>query len=143
MDIKKKAIKLAIEYCKKAITFKSRVGACLYTNRKLFPGYNIENKVHKGYHAEELALINSILNNVNPNDLKGIIITYEMEEDKIYPTCASCRQWLWEFTNPDLLVTVVDLNGNIKYENTLSKLYPLPFPKRRWYEESYLARQAK
>ncbi len=130
------AIKKAIEAMGKAITFKSSVGACIYTDYDYYIGFNFENKIHKGYHAEEIAIINSKLNNVQNNQYKGIVIVYHFPdhleidgEDKVYPACASCRQFLWEYTNPNILITVVDINGNIKYENTLEKLYPFPYPR--------------
>jgi len=132
---KDRAIKVAIEYTDKAVTFKSKVGACIYSNDNLYPGFNVENKIHKGYHAEEMAIINSIQDRADPDELLGIVISYEFDDHKVYPACASCRQYLWEYTNPELLITVVDKKGNIEYESKLKYLYPMPYPERRWYLE--------
>jgi len=130
------AINWAISYMKNAKTFKSKVGACLYTKEYCYGGYNIETRIHKGYHAEEVAIINALLNNIHPRRFKGIIIVYEFKgHTGVYPACASCRQFLHEFTNPDLLVTVVDTKGKIIFEDTLKNLYPQPYPNNpmeRW-----------
>jgi len=135
MNIKERAIIAAIQAMKKAISFRTKVGACLYTQDKLFPGFNIENKTHKGYHAEEVAIIKALDKQINPEDFIGIIIAYDFKD--IYPACGSCRQYLWEYTNPELLITVVDIHGNIRYEAKLKELYPMPYPKERWYKERY------
>jgi len=137
--MKEKAIELAIDYMRKARTFKSSVGACIYTDKGCYPGFNVESYIHKGYHAEEVALINTMLHNVDPKKVKGIVIVYVFRGGQItsiYPACATCRQWLWEFTNPDILVTVVNPLGKIIFEEKLKKLYPMPYPKQvtRWEE---------
>ena len=111
----------------KSITFKSKVGACIYTNHSCYSGFNIETKIHKGYHAEEVALI-SCLRHHKGSSIKGIVIAYDFLTKGIYPACAYCRQFLWELTQPNLLITVVDLNGEIIFEETLNKLYPYPYP---------------
>jgi len=127
LAIKEKAIRKALKMLKYSITFTTEVGACLYTKYKLYPGFNIENKIHKGYHAEEVAVINALLHGEYPSSFIGIIIAGS------YPSCASCRQLLWEFTNGSLLITIVDNEGNIMYENTLKELYPMPYPESQWY----------
>jgi cytidine deaminase len=129
--MKQRAIKLSIEAMSKAKTFKGNVGACIYTDEECYIGFNIETKIHKGYHAEEVAIINSMLNNIDPKTIKGIIIVYVFKgniNNNIYPACASCRQFLWELTNPNILITVIDLEGKVMYEDTLKSLYPFPYP---------------
>jgi cytidine deaminase len=133
--MKSVAIKEAIKAMDKAITFKSKVGACLYTDKECFIGFNMENKIHKGYHAEEVAIINSKLYGTQKNEYKGIVIVYHFPsivsnglKDDIYPACATCRQYLYENTNKDILITVVDSQGNIRFEDTLENLYPYPYP---------------
>jgi len=83
-----------------------------------------------------VALINALLCNEKPTNFEGIIIVYKFKgHTGTYPACASCRQFLWEFTNPDLLITVVDTEGNIIFEDTLRNLYPSPYPNNpmeRW-----------
>lgn len=134
MNIKRQAIDEAMEYRKRAVTFKSKVGACLYTQTALFGGFNFETHIHKGYHAEEVALIRGIISGAGKKEFIGIVIAYDFEHSPgrygraVYPACASCRQFLWEFTNPDLLISVADTNGRIMYENTLDNLYPYPYP---------------
>jgi cytidine deaminase len=126
---KQEAIKLAVSSLKKAKTYGGRVGACIYTKTgKLFLGFNVETKIHKGYHAEEVAIINSLINESKPEEATGVIIVCELDNKGIFPACASCRQFLWEFTNPDLLVTVVNTKGEILFEDTLTNLYPMPYP---------------
>ena len=130
-ETKQKAIKCALEMVDKAITFRGRVGACLYTKTgKLFPGFNIETHIHKGYHAEEVAIINGLLAGTKPEEFEGIVIFCKLEGSGVFPACASCRQFLWEFTNPQLLVTVIDSTGIILYESDLATLYPKPYPEK-------------
>jgi len=133
----RKAINLSIEAMKRAKTFKSRVGACLYTKNGYYVGFNVETRIHKGYHAEEMALINAMLHDVKPKDFLGIVIVYVFKgyETGIYPMCASCRQFIWEFTNPNIMVTVVNPNGKILFQDILKNLYPMPYPhhpEKRW-----------
>lgn len=120
---------------KHARASKSKVGACVYTRAtrycyaKMYGGFNIENRCHKGYHAEEVALLNAIAHRNMPDDFEGIVIVYKFAgHDSVYPGCGHCRQLLWEYTNKDLLITVVDTNGKIRFEKKLGKLYPFPYP---------------
>jgi cytidine deaminase len=109
----------------------TKVGASIYTvTNEVFSGYNIQNRCHKSYHAEEIALLNCILHGVEPGEIMGIVISFNDTIDRITFMCGHCRQLVWEYTrNPDLLVTEVDLEGNIIKEKTLKELYPDPYPR--------------
>ena len=127
------AIKRSLEFAlRNALTFKSRVGALLVArNNRAFIGFNIENYCHKGYHAEETALINALLHGYKGKELRELYLIYDFHEhsENIYPMCGHCRQLYWEFTHPDLIVTVVSLEGDILYSGKLRDLYPYPYPK--------------
>jgi cytidine deaminase len=127
---KEVAKNIAINSMKKSITFKSKVGACLYSKEKYFSGFNIENKVHKGFHAEEVSIIEFLKSGIDKKDLIGIVIVYDfnINEEVVYPPCAICRQYLWEYTHPNLKVTVVKPDGSIIFEDKLKNLYPYPYP---------------
>jgi len=126
-------VKRALDFAMKlALTFRSRVGAVLVAdNNRTFLGFNIENYCHKGYHAEETALINALLHGYRGTMLRELYLTYDFHghSGNIYPMCGHCRQLYWEFTHPNLLVKVVSLDGEIRYTAKLLELYPLPYPK--------------
>lgn len=142
--IKEQAIDLALLARLYAILIPSshtKVGACLYSENydgvtMFWKGFNIQNHSHKSYHAEEMAVLNYLIDNAEypirtkflPN---GIVVAFDHEQIKDYTLCcAHCRQVLWEYLkNPDLLVTEVDLEGNIIAEKTLGELYPNPYPR--------------
>jgi len=132
--MKRKATQLSINALWESLTYNSRVGACIYTSYGCYRGFNIETVVHKSYHAEEIALINAMLCKTNPKDIIGIVICYEFNNgvsNSIYPPCAVCRQYLWEFGNPDMIVTTVNKDGEIICEEKLKDLYPMPYPREK------------
>ena len=126
--MKDTAIKLCLLVRENAIARITKVGAVFYADEELCPGWNIENRCHKGMHAEEVAILHSRLRGYNPKSFKGIIIVYG-DGSTFFPACGHCRQALWEYTfNPELLITVIDLEGNIIGEKRLDELYPYPYP---------------
>jgi cytidine deaminase len=145
--VKQEAIKKCLEAREKAIlipTSTTKVGACLYNEhdyggenfRSFWEGYNIQNRSHKSYHAEEMAVLSYITSVpqvcvFNPFARpQGLIVSFSATIEKITFCCGHCRQTLWEYLrNPDLLVTEVDLEGNIVAEKTLKELYPDPYPR--------------
>ena len=130
-DMKKAAITLCLEYRLKAICRKTMVGAALYSDDVIFTGFNIENRCQKGYHAEEMAILNAQQTTVGPKSFKGIIVSFSGNDiTQLTFMCGHCRQYVWEYTlNPDLLVTEVDIEGNIIKEVKLGELYPYPYPR--------------
>ena len=120
-------VNIALQTMNKAISFKSKVGAAiLVKDGTIFTGFNIETYIHKGYHAEEVALISALKAGYKKNDFLAIAIVYSFEGE--YPGCASCRQYLWEFTNPDLVVVYYDISSNKGSAFVLKDLYPYPYP---------------
>lgn len=129
----KEAIKICLEYRQRAILLDghtTKVGACIYTKSKLYGGFNIQNRSHKSYHAEEVAVINYLLDK-QEDEPTGIVVTFSKDDiERLTFACGHCRQLLWGVTkNKDLLVTEVDLDGNIIKSLTLEELYPYPYPK--------------
>ena len=135
LTVKEYAIERCLEARNKAVLIKSsstKVGACAYTKLGfLFEGYNIQNKCHKSYHAEEIAILNCILQSMNPKGLQGIIVSFSKNDIKrLTFCCGHCRQVLWEYTrNPNLLITEIDLMGSIVKEMKLGELYQYPYPR--------------
>ena len=120
-------VQIALEAMNKAISFKSKVGAAiLVKDGNIFSGFNIETYIQKGYHAEEVALISALKAGYKKNDFEAIAIVYSFEGQ--YPGCASCRQMLWEFTNPDLIVIYYDISSGKGEAFQLKNLYPYPYP---------------
>ena len=134
-NLKKLAIGNALWYRKNAILLPNHntmVGASIYTKQGFcYGGFNVQNKSHKSYHAEELAILHCQLYQVDSASVLGIVISFSDKDiTRLTFACGHCRQMLWEFThNPDLLLTEVDLDGNIIEEKTLGELYPLPYPR--------------
>lgn len=137
------AIGIALSARENAILIPSsrtKIGACLYYDGDdgclFWKGFNIQNSSHKSYHAEEMAVLNYLMKNSEHTHYTnfspiGIVVAYDHTQIKDYTfCCAHCRQVLWEYLkNPDLLVTEVDLEGNIIAEKTLGELYPNPYPR--------------
>ena len=120
-------VQIALEAMNKAISFKSKVGAAiLVKDGNIFSGFNIETYIHKGYHAEEVALISALKAGYKKNDFEAIAIVCSFEGQ--YPACASCRQVLWEFTNPDLVIIYYDISSGKGEAFQLKNLYPYPYP---------------
>ena len=91
-------------------------------------GFNIENRVQKGYHAEEVAIISALKLGAKNNDFEAIAIVYGGSSDHIYPCCACCRQMLWEYTNPELIVVAYNMETKSGATYRLIDLYPMPYP---------------
>jgi len=126
------AITICLEARESAIARKTKVGACLYSDSGVVGGYNIENRCHKGLHAEEVAIMDARLSGIKPDRIVGMIISFSSNDiDNLTFACGHCRQALWEYTfNPDLIITEIDLKGNVIAERTLGELYPLPYPRK-------------
>lgn len=129
--IKYFAIQRCLEARLKAVCRKTMVGAALYSDNEIFAGWNIENRCQKGYHAEEVAVLNAQIHKADPKSFKGIIVSFSDNDiDRLTFMCGICRQYVWEYTlNPMLLVTEVDLEGNIIAEQILEGLYKYPYPR--------------
>lgn len=127
------ALKFCIEARNAAIVNKptsTRVGACLYSEYECYKGFNIQNRCHKSYHAEEMAVLAGYLDHLDFTTVLGITISYSNNNlEELTFACGHCRQVLWEATkNPNLLISEVDLRGNVIKELTLGELYPVPYP---------------
>ncbi len=97
----------------------------------IISGCNYENRCHKGYHAEESAVLEAMFNHIDPKEFKGIVISFSSTIDQLTFMCGHCRQIVWEYTlNPDLLVIEVNVDtGEVIKELTLGELYPYPYPR--------------
>lgn len=134
MNIPKEAIKRCLEAREKAILLpnhNTKVGACLYSSSgHLYEGYNIQNRCHKSYHAEEISILNYLLNEEYLKNAQGMIVSFTKNIKQLTFCCGHCRQMIWEtFKNPDFLITEVDEEGNIVAEKTIKELYPDPYPR--------------
>lgn len=132
LDVMKKlAIEKCLEVRKNAVVRKTQVGAALYGEDIVIARCNYENRCHKGYHAEESAVLQAQFERIEPKAFKGIVISFGDSIEKLTFMCGHCRQIVWEYTlNPDLLVSEVDVNtGEVLKEMTLGELYPYPYPR--------------
>lgn len=129
----KEAVKIALESREQARTFRSKVGVAfeMYDGR-IIGGFNVETYYHKGYHAEEVALIRALAEGYNGVDFKRMIEVYQdagHDDVEIYPGCPlSCWGYLWEFTHPDLEIIVADTEGNVNYRCLLKDIIKPPPP---------------
>ena len=108
------------------------VGATLYDKYgNSYSGFNIQNRSHKSYHAEEMAILNAILQGANMKDMVGLLVSFSNNNiEKLTFCCGHCRQIVWEYTlNPNLLVSEITLDGGVIETRKLSELYPQPYPR--------------
>ena len=127
-------IQSAIKAVDRAVIHKGTpVGvAVLMNDGSVIQGFNIESRGFPNIHAEVVAIISCIKMGYIKNDYKAIAIVYAFPG--LYPACASCRQFLWEHTNPDLEVIAFDISTGKGQVFKLKDLYPFPFPAEN-YEE--------
>lgn len=125
----KRVISKTLEAMNKS-TCKTKIGCCLFDsyNYPLSQGFNIENRCHKGYHAEETAVINAILQGIDGSNIKGLMMAGTF--DKIYPPCGHCRQIIWEYTkNPNLEIIILNEGDKETHNYKLDDIYPIPYPR--------------
>jgi cytidine deaminase len=128
MEDYKTLISIAIDALKDAITIRgSKVGVAIEMNDgSIFTGFNIESRGAPIIHAELVGVISALKAGYKPENFKTIAIICNFPG--IFPSCASCRQFLWEHTNPDLMIVVADPSTGNGGAFRLRDLYPLPFP---------------
>ena len=121
-------VQLAIRAMTRAIVvYGKQVGAAVrMKDGTVIQGFNIENKSYKGYHAEEVAVISALKMGYTGNDFESIAIVCSFKG--LYPACGHCRQMLWEYTNPDLIIIAYDLESAMGQSFVLKDLYPFPYP---------------
>lgn len=133
-DILKGAIDHAIKAREKAVLLPghtTKVGAAIFTSDgEYFDGWNIQNKCHKSWHAEEIAVLNHMISGKDASKILGIVVTFSKNHIKRLTFCCGfCRQYLWEYTmNPMLEVYEVTLEGDPLAMMRLGDLYPMPYP---------------
>ena len=134
-EVMQRAIVRCLQAREQAILIKTsstKVGACIYDIfGNMYEGFNIQNRCHKSYHAEEIAALSYLIHKMDPKNALGIVISFSANNIKrLTFACGHCRQIMWEtFRNPDFLVTEVDLDGKIIKTLTLEELYPHPYPR--------------
>ncbi len=98
------------------------VGAALLaSNGKVYTGCNVENAAYPAtICAERVALVKAVSEGVR--DFQSIAV---VTRDAGSP-CGTCRQMLYEFA-PHLRVIIADMEGNIRFDGTLSDLLPHGF----------------
>jgi len=120
-------VQVAVEFRKRARTFRTSVGVAIETrDGMVFGGFNIETYMHKGFHAEEVALIRGLARGYNGRDFKRLVVVFQdagHSDVEIFPTCLSCLSYLNEFTHTNLEIVVADLEGNIHYQTTMGELF--------------------
>lgn len=119
-------IEMAAAARRKAYTPYSRfpVGAALISaDGRVFTGCNIENASYGlSMCAERVAIYKAASEGVK-NIAKIAVIG---EGSGPVSPCGACRQTIWEFSEPDTVVLMANLDGNIK-KAKIAKLLPEPF----------------
>ena len=111
-----RAISVALESRSLARTFMTAVGASILTrDGKIFGGFNLESYGHWGLHAEVVALVNALGKGYNGKDFDRLIVAFPSKYE-VYIACPECWKWLWEFTHPNLIIYVVNMDGEIQYD---------------------------
>jgi len=122
----KAAAKMAADSRGFAVTFRTAVGACvLSTDGELYEGFNIETYGHKGYHAEESALIYFMLLSEANEEVHSIFVSYKDagtgEND--FPACPSCWSLIADICPENVLIYTVDEYGNIIKKRRFKDLF--------------------
>ena len=131
----KEIAKECIKAREKAILIPSsstRVGAVLFdSDGNKYLGYNIQNRVHKSYHAEEIAVLNALLQGADMKKMVGMAVSFSKTIKDLTFCCGCCRQVMWEYIqNPDLIIYEISIeDGSIVDSKMLSELYPFPYPR--------------
>lgn len=102
---------------------KTKVGCAIECeNGEIVTGFNIEGLWMTSIHAE----VNAICNLIRKNQRgKKVVIVAKTE---FFTPCGACLDWLFQFCNPETLVTIQNKNMEIK-EFTLRELAPY-YPKQ-------------
>jgi cytidine deaminase len=141
-ELIKKAVESAIEARKRAITFKTAVGASVITkDGKIFSGFNIESW---GYnfeiHAEQLSILLGMVDGYHTTDFDSMIIVFQSGWHpgvEVYPACPYCWAFLYQYAHLGLNLIVADIEGNVLYETTLGKCINPPKPAGMYPSEEY------
>lgn len=106
-----------------AFLSKKKIGSCIaglgddMDMPKLFSGFNIELSYSHVYHAEEIALINCLLDACRPI----IVFVTSKSFEETVALCGDCRQKLLN-ANKDIRVVVFNPDGCIKIDSQVSEL---------------------
>lgn len=122
----------AIQAQKKALTFKTAIGVAIQTDDgKIFSAGNIENTSRSlDRHAEIITTEMALMAGYKKESLKVLVVNSTKYTDYACPTCAICRQWLWENTHPDLEIITINPKGSVVLVIPLRLTYPLPWPRK-------------
>ncbi len=101
-----------------------KVGVCLRAeDDSLHAGCNVENASYSLTLCAEASAISQLISEGKKKITEALIIS---SGPKLCPPCGACRQRLWEFSIPDMLIHLYSLNGQHK-TLTMEQLLPFPF----------------
>ncbi|MBP5553022.1 MAG: cytidine deaminase [Spirochaetales bacterium] len=107
---------------------KFRVGAAILTESgNIYKGCNVENASFGAALCAERTAATSAIAAEGKVGFKEIAIASESEQPA--PPCGICRQFLSEFTDPDVPVYLVSVSSGVVKEFTFGKLMPEMFTK--------------
>jgi cytidine deaminase len=117
----------------KARTFKTAVGVGIQMNDgEIFTAGNIENSSRFfDRHAEFVASEKAMMadgKKYQKKDFIALAVNTTKYAQYAVPTCAGCRQWLWENTHPELEIIVFN-SREVVLVIPLRLVYPLPWPR--------------
>ena len=100
-----------------------KVGACIEADGKLYTGCNVENSSYGlSICAERSAMVKAV--SEGARRVTAVAIATPNKGGMPYP-CGACRQFLYEFADPDAPVWVTD--GNATEASTIGELLPSGF----------------
>lgn len=115
----------AMEYSHSPYSQKRIGSSLLLTNGKTYSGCNIENASYGGtVCAERVAIWKAY--SENKTDIKISEIVVASAEAKPWPPCGFCLQVMAEFSTPETLITLTNLN-NIEKTYKFKDLFPEAF----------------
>lgn len=102
---------------------KFKVGAAIRTvNGKVFAGCNVENAAYPEGTCAEAGAISAMIC-AGETEIAEVLVTADAS---LCTPCGGCRQKLKEFSGPDVVVHIADLN-EIKRSFTMAELLPAGF----------------
>ena len=125
---KEELIKKAVEARKLSYSPYSNfaVGAAILTKKgEVYLGTNIENSSYPlCMCAERNAIYNAMLHGVKKEDM--VMLALSADTDEPCSPCGACRQVISELLNPDTLIIMSNLKGDVKETNPV-ELLPFAF----------------
>jgi cytidine deaminase len=128
MDVQHHAFQLALAARERAYAVYSnfKVGCAIKFKGvdEIFYGCNVENSSYGGTICAERSAVAHAVSKVGKHEIELVVVVTQKEE--VGPPCGICRQTLSEFSSPETLICLANLNG-IQKKLKFKEIMPYPF----------------